>query len=160
MHTISIFLAQYLIFGILVLAVGYWLLAPAARKLRLIISGGITAAVGGLLAVIGSHAYYDPRPFVGGHVQALIGHTADNGFPSDHTLLAMVVALSVCMVSRRFGAILVVLAALVAAGRVLVHVHHPLDVIASTIFALVGALVAWWVTPHIERRLERKPAAL
>src|SRR4051812_3411940 len=46
--------------------------------------------------------YYDPLPFVVGHFTPLIEHAADNGFPSDHMLLASVLA----MVALRFNTML------------------------------------------------------
>ena len=46
----------------------------------------------GVIALILGHLYYNPRPFVVGNFTPLISHSVDNGFPSDHVLLASAIA--------------------------------------------------------------------
>ena len=74
-----------------------------------------------------------PRPFVVDHVPPLIPVATENGFRSDHTLLAMAVADVVFAFRRRAGSVLFALAALVGLGRVAAHVHHPIDVVGSAL---------------------------
>ena len=64
------------------------------------------------------------------------------GFPSDHALFAMFLALAVWYStrSRRLGLVMAALAAVVCIGRVLALVHTPLDVVGGIIIACVGAL--------------------
>jgi undecaprenyl-diphosphatase len=153
MHSSIVFCAQYLIFGLALAAAVYWLTIPKRHKLDMVIFGAITVAIAYLLAKIGSALFYDTRPFVSGHVTAFIGHSKDNGFPSDHMLFGAVVAVTVWSASKKLGTVLGVLALVVGIARVLAHVHHAIDILGSCIFAAVGGLVAWYVTPHITRHL-------
>ena len=45
-----------------------------------------------VLGVIARSLYFNPRPFMVSGVEPLISHAADNGFPSDHTLLLASIA--------------------------------------------------------------------
>ena len=64
------------------------------------------------------------------------------GFPSDHALFTMFLALAVWYGTRnrRLGITLVVLAAIISVGRVAALVHTPLDVAGGVIIACVGSL--------------------
>ena len=109
-----------------------------SRKQYLIflVAGSILAL---LLAKIGSHLYDNPRPFVNGGVTPLFSTSNDNGFPSDHTLLAAFLAFAALVYSRRLGIFLLVIALLAGWTRVAAGVHHAVDVIGS--FAFAGAAV-------------------
>src|SRR5689334_18645840 len=54
-----------------------------------------------VLAKVGHHLYDNPRPFITDHTAALYDSSIDNGFPSDHTLLAAVLGFVVIAFSRR-----------------------------------------------------------
>lgn len=95
-----------------------------------------------LLGLIGNQLYVNPRPFVVGHFVPLIQHVADNGFPSDDTLLVAALAAVGMYWNRWLGVALWAVAILVAVSRVYVGVHHSLDVTASIVCALV-AVPAW-----------------
>ena len=100
---------------------------------------------------IGGHLYYDTRPFVREHVAPLFAHAPDNGFPSDHALLTSFLAYSFWRYSKPFALALFVNALLVSAARVAAHVHSPIDIVGSVIFALIGALVVVWVNGKFAR---------
>lgn len=100
-------------------------------------AGILTFALGRLAGLI----YFDPRPFVVEHFTPLVAHAADNGFPSDHTLLVAALAMVGTYWNARLGITLWILAVLVAVSRVYVGVHHPIDVAASIIIALVAVFV-------------------
>lgn len=62
-------------------------------------------------------------------------------FPSMHTMLAFTVAGSIYFSGmKKMGSLLLFLALLVGAGRVMVGVHYPSDVLGGAIF---GLFVAW-----------------
>lgn len=134
--------AQYAVLLSIVIAVGVWLRLPRQQKWEF----GFTGVIGGAIAVallkLGGALYHDPRPFVTEHITPLFPHPADNGFPSDHTLLAMFLAMCVLFYSRKWGIVLIALAAAIGGARVAAHVHHWIDIFAAMLFAVVAALAA------------------
>ncbi len=90
------------------------------------------------LDLIGNLLYVDPRPFVVGHFIPLIPHVPDNGFPSDHTLLAAALAAIGMYWNKWLGLALWVIAIAIAIARVYVGLHHPIDVLGSIVFALIA----------------------
>lgn len=140
MNSLIVIVAKYFVF-ISVVAVGvYWLSAKVSIKLSLgwhLIAGGILALA---LSVLAGHLYYDPRPFVTHHLVPLFPHAADNGFPSDHALLASFLAFTMFLYSRRAGVFLLILAVLIGWARVAAHVHSPIDIVGS--FVISGVSVA------------------
>jgi len=105
------------------------------KLLVLTIAGGILAL---LLAKIGALLYFDPRPFTHPGVVSIIPHAPDNGFPSDHELLASVLAISTYVYFKLAGLLFGILAIVIGAARVLAHVHSPIDVIGSMLIAALA----------------------
>lgn len=149
MDIVLLFTAKYLIFLAIVAAAVYWLTLPRKQKLRFAVFGVITAAVALILAKTGSALYFDPRPFMTHAVTPLYPHAPDNGFPSDHTLLASVIAVTIFMFSKRMGAIFAIIAVLIGASRVVGHIHSPIDIIGSIVFAIIGGVAAYLLTPRV-----------
>ncbi len=149
MQQLLIFSAQYLFVLPFLILGGYFFTRrwPAQKRMMLFaIPAGLLTYV---LGFIGDILYYDPRPFVVGHFTPLIQHAADNGFPSDHTLLVSSLAAVGMYWNKRLGLVLWAIAILVAIGRVYVGVHHPIDVLASMAFALIAVSVWRAVVNHV-----------
>jgi undecaprenyl-diphosphatase len=142
MHELLLIFAKYLIGIVGLIAFIYWLAVPRHEKVRLIIFGIIAGSATFALAKIGSALFYDPRPFVVHHVVPLYPHGADNGFPSDHTLLAAIIAITVWVSSKRLGIVLFVMALLIGLSRVIGNIHSPIDIVGSIFFALLGGVLA------------------
>jgi undecaprenyl-diphosphatase len=91
----------------------------------------VAGALGALLALglnIGiGHLYYRPRPFVVLAVRSLLPHAADSSFYSDQLGIAGALAASLLFARRRLGVVAVLLAALLALGRVASAVQFPSD---------------------------------
>ena len=85
------------------------------------------------------------RPFEMIGAQPGAAYLNNPGFPSDHALFAMFLALAVWYGSRnrRLGLVLIGLTLVVCLGRVLALVHTPLDVVGGILVACVGAL--WYL---------------
>jgi membrane-associated phospholipid phosphatase len=83
----------------------------------------------------------------------LIAHAADNGFPSDHALMAASIVGAVALARLAWGLIVVPLAVLVEWARVGAGIHHPVDVIGSDVCVAIGFLLAIAIAPAIARRL-------
>lgn len=82
-----------------------------------------------------------PRPFVTlTDMQLLVSPQSSPAFPSGHASVAFALAFVVFRQDRDWGIAFLILAMLVAVGRVFVGVHYPLDVLAG---AAVGWGAAW-----------------
>ncbi len=106
-----------------------------------------------------SLVYFRPRPFVdlpGVHL-LIVKDAAEKSFPSDHAALAFALAIAVLLAHRRWGVVFLVLAMLVALGRIFVGVHYPSDVIVGAIVGGVWAsLVCHYGRGTFERLLKVK----
>lgn len=149
MDIVIIFCAQYLYLIVGLVAGIYWLTLPKEQKLQMVVFGVIAAIIAFALAKIGAALYFDPRPFVVQNIAPLYPHVADNGFPSDHTLLTAAIAVIVYSVSKKLGLALMVMAVIVGLARVLAHVHSPIDIIGSLAFAIAGGLSAYYLVPKL-----------
>lgn len=152
MNTIIIFLASYLILIVGLLVVFAVIRIRPSLRWRFIGFIIVAAIVSYVLAKVAGNLYYDPRPFVRDGTKALISHTNDNGFPSDHMLLASVLALASLLYSRRIGYVVAALAILVGIGRVSSGVHHGVDILGSVGCALIGSAVAYGIFVLYDRR--------
>ena len=140
MTGLIVFGATYLIWGIAIAGFVYIVQSPRRQKMGLF--AVVTLPVAYVVAKIVGWLWYDPRPFVESGIAPLVAHAADNGFPSDHTLLAATIASIVFVYNRPLGLVLWGLALVVGAARVFAGVHHTVDIIAS---AVIAALVVWGV---------------
>ena len=152
---LTIFAANYLVFieGLVAAALILVLLyrTPRARIVRWAVAVGVVVIIAYIAAQIGGAIYNDPRPFVVGHFQPLISHAADNGFPSDHSLLAAVLLAAVALAGVRWVLAILPLAVLVEWARVGAGLHHPIDVVGSDLCVAVGALAALLIAPALSR---------
>ena len=155
MHLIQLFAAKYLILVVVLMALGYWLTLSKKVKIELMVFGLIAGIVSFMLAKIGASLFYDTRPFVAQHIAPLYPRGADNGFPSDHTLLAAFTAVTIYTSSRRLGIGLMVLAVIIGTSRVIGHIHSPIDIVGSLIFALLGGFVAAQLAPRVIAKLSK-----
>jgi undecaprenyl-diphosphatase len=154
MRIILLFIAKYLFIIVGLAAFVCWLKASKQEKIRLIVFGAIAAIATLVLVKIGATLYFDPRPFVAHHVAPLYPHGADNGFPSDHTVLTMIIALTIFSSSKRLGIILIIMSILIGISRILGHIHSPIDILGSLVFALAGYAAAVLLSPYMLKRLK------
>ena len=104
--------------------------------LSALLATGLGLGIGQLLAQMWERA----RPFMDGSgTKALIAHSADSSFPSDHAIVAFAFAVSLLFWRRRIGFVAIAIASLLCVGRVSVGVHYPTDVLAG---GAVGAAAA------------------
>jgi membrane-associated phospholipid phosphatase len=150
--------AQYLLFGILLVAAATWLLLPRQDKVGLAAQAVVSLIVAFALIKMAAAIHTDPRPFVvDPSIKPLFAHSGDNGFPSDHTALAATVALLVMGYRRTLGAVLLALSLLLGGARVAAQVHHLQDIIAALLIAALAvgfAAASWrWARPRLPQRL-------
>ncbi len=105
------------------------------------VASGVLALV--LNLIITHFAPYRPRPFVmePHTVTQLVSHARDSSFPSDHAAGSFGFATGLFYMSPAVGILGVVLAFIVAWGRVFVGVHWPTDVLFGGLVGIVSGLV-------------------
>ncbi len=140
MNILIIFSAKYLVFVAAAIAIFYFLKQPRKTQKEILIFVLILFPVSYLTAKIISHFYFDPRPFVAQNFTPLLPHAADNGFPSDHTLLGAAIAFAIFHFNKKLGFLLLCFTVLVGVARVMAGVHHAVDIAGSIV--IVGAIYA------------------
>jgi membrane-associated phospholipid phosphatase len=150
-HTLIVWTAQYLLFVMAAVFVLVWLIAED-RNGKVVLAA--TAALGVVLMVaflyIAKDVHHDPRPFVQNpRIKPLFGHSRDDGFPSDHSIAAALIAVLVFWRHRVIGVLLGLAAAAIAWARVAAHVHHLQDVLAGLALGALAAVIAGLVVPPV-----------
>ena len=135
--------------GLVILAlmvIGGWLWARRNNNLEGVVASVLAAVSSGVALGINhfiSQAVARARPchalVAHHHLTVIVSCARDYSFPSDHAIIAGALAMGLMFVSRRLGAVAVVLAVFLAFARVYAGVHYPFDVVAGL---LAGALVA------------------
>ncbi len=151
MDTLIIVGAKYLFAAILLFAIAPLVWLPKDQKRNYVILGFGSAVLSIILTKLAGLCYVDPRPFTQG-VHALMEHEADNGFPSDHTVLSVTAALLCFRLNRELGVAALLLAAIVGACRVLSGVHHPVDAFAGAAIGIVAVLATGTVQRQLNLR--------
>lgn len=153
-----IFCAQYLPF--LVAAVALWFLLRLEILKRKSALGLLMLASTVALVTdkILNRIISSPRPFVIEDVAPLFPHAADNGFPSEHVVFAMVIASLVFVYNRKLGITLGILALIIGLARIIANVHHSIDVLGGAVIAIASVLGAWYVIslPKVQSLLKVK----
>jgi undecaprenyl-diphosphatase len=134
--------AAVAIYAFAVIALWFVSRPEGVQRLRLACASALASAAAGLIVnqAIGQLWVRD-RPYVE-HPGSLVLFTPashDPSFPSDHATAAFAIAVAVVFFHRKVGSAFLVVAAAIAASRVLVGAHYPSDVIAG---ALVGSCAA------------------
>jgi len=157
LHTPGRLYAEYgvAIFAILLLV--SWWRARATGDLRLV-TAALWAPVGALIAIglnqpLGN-LVAEPRPYtVLPHALVLVPRTTDFSFPSDHAVMAGAAAAGVLLVHRGLGLVTLALAVLMAATRVYVGAHFPVDVVAGLLLGALVTVVTYLVVRPLVLRL-------
>lgn len=138
---LAIFCAEYLVYALAVVWLVVVVLNYRKVTLNALIRTVLLAGVSFALSLVLTQIIIDPRPYLVEHLShTLVPISPDNGFPSDHTLLAAFFMVSLWWLRRRVVPYFAVGTALVALGRLGIAAHHTLDVAGSIVIVLVVAL--------------------
>ena len=100
-----------------------------------------------------------PRPYiVEPDPPPLMAATLDLSFPSGHASTSFAAAAMLTWFIPRAAPVLFTLAVLVAASRVYVGVHYPLDVVAGAILGLGVTSILRWLEANRPRSRRSTPA--
>lgn len=105
--------------------------------------------IAAILDKLTSKLYYDPRPFVTHHLHPLVSHVADNGFPSEHTLFSMTIAVSLVFFRPKVGWAAIAIAILVGISRVTAHVHSPIDIAGAAAMGLIAGYLGYQIAVRL-----------
>ena len=139
---VTIFLATKLYIVVVVVALVYVLLLHKERRNQVSLLALLTLPIAFVLGKVASLFIDNPGPFVVDGITPLLQHAADNGFPSDHTLLSATVACIVFAHHKTLGVVLLGLSILVGVARVWAGVHHYLDITGSVVIAISATYIA------------------
>ena len=156
MNLFIIFLANYLYLVIVIVAIIALAFAKNSTKNKSIKLALLTFPIAFISANILRFFFYNPRPFVVEHIKPLIPHAANNGFPSDHTLLVISVASIVFVFNKRLGSILFLLGLLVGYARILAEVHHPIDIFTSITVAIFSTYISLRILKNYNKNKIKK----
>lgn len=81
------------------------------------------------------------RPYESMDINPLVKHKQGESFPSRHTVSAFAIALVCLNVNLPFGIIMLILAVIVSASRILCGVHYISDVLSAIVIALLINLI-------------------
>lgn len=162
MNDLTVWAAQYLLWVMVAVFAAIWLWAETRRgKVTLAAAGVIGLVITVILIMVAGALHTDPRPFVQNpSIHPLFAHAPDNGFPSDHSAAAALIAVLIAIRHRWYGAGLGLLAIVIAWARVAAHVHHTQDVVAGLAIGVVAAALAYAAAQIISGWLMRHPTAL
>lgn len=141
MDLIIILSAKYLFLLPVAFFVVYFMILSPLLKKRFVVFSIFSFTFSFVLTKILGLLIYNPRPFVTEQIKPLIKHAADNGFPSDHTVLTATIAILIFFYNRKLGLILGFIALLVGTSRVLAGIHHPIDILGAFLIALTAVAV-------------------
>jgi undecaprenyl-diphosphatase len=133
-----IFLADYLLYLFLA-GVIFFLLATGQKNL--LFRCLLTAFLAWLFGLLLKNLFYLPRPFILAGNLPLARFNLDGSFPSNHSAMAFGLAIPLLKHrSKTVGLTALIIAVLVAVGRVLGGVHTLIDVAAGAVIALFISL--------------------
>jgi undecaprenyl-diphosphatase len=136
---IVMFLASFLIYFLFAGLVVLWFIDGKIKKEQVIHALAACLFAWTIAALI-KHFFPTIRPFVlnGGETDVILRPT-DGAFPSEHTVLAFAVAVTVFMHDKKVGWWFLVSALIVGVARIVANVHYPVDIIGG---AFLGTIVA------------------
>jgi undecaprenyl-diphosphatase len=116
-------------------------------------SGFAAAALAYATAFVIHHLWARPRPYMTHHISHPWSSTTDASFPSDHTTVSFAIAFAVVAFDPIAGAIFLVVAAIIAVGRLFIGAHYPGDVAAGLVIGAIAAAVVVRLLPRVVSRV-------
>jgi undecaprenyl-diphosphatase len=152
MDNLIIFSAKYVYLLEIIIAAIYFFLQSRSRQKQIIALSTLFLPLAYVLAQVIAVFYFDPRPFVVGNFTPLIPHAPDNGFPSDHMLLASAIASILLVYNKKISALAWIIAIIVGISRVYAGIHHVTDIVGSVAIVAVSMWIArQYILPQLAK---------
>jgi undecaprenyl-diphosphatase len=155
--TLAVWGADDLIFVMVaVVALRWWQIGSYPRMRHVCLVAGLSFLLAVVINLLVTLFIHRVRPNDAGLTQALIAHSPDWSFPSDHAATSTAIAAALWFQDhRKLATALFVAVAIICVSRVFVGVHYVSDVIGG---ALVGIAAAYVVSKlfHEDNRLSRQ----
>lgn len=133
-----IFGGKYLFLTVPIIFIVAWIQSGKKQKKQLTLALVLAILLAGILDKIAGKLFYDTRPFVTQGIKPLIQHSADNGFPSEHTLFCFTIATIIFFYRRNLGIVALIISTVVGISRAAAHVHSPIDIIGGMFIGAVA----------------------
>ncbi len=156
MNFLIVITAKYLIFLLILLGAVFFFKQNKSQQKQLLIFGGLSLPLSYLTAKLSALFYFNPRPFVVEHFIPLLQHSADNGFPSDHVLLASAIAMVIFYYNRKVGIFFLLLSILIGIARVLSGVHHAVDILGSIVISFFITSLVYYLIIIFKKKYSPK----
>lgn len=144
-----IFCAKYLVFLIPLVWLYVFFKIEIKSRRQFILTTLLAVAIAVILSKLAGKFYFHHRPFVMNNITPLVSHPNNNGFPSDHTLLATTLALVITVYRKQLGVVALIVAISVGIGRVLADVHWPVDIIGGLMFGVIAAYTGYYIVKKL-----------
>ena len=141
--TFVTFLGSFLIWFMFAGLLFLWVIDGRIKK-EVVLHAATACLLSWLIVVMLKSLLPTPRPFVNDGFPPLTFTVPPSmsSFPSSHAAVAFAIAVSVWYHKKKIGFWFLILAVLVAGGRVLTNVHFYLDVLVG---GVIGILVAYLI---------------
>ena len=113
----------------------------------------------GLIIGIGiiKNSVQRPRPcWVNQDFKLLIPNPKDYSFPSGHTQASVIAATILTLYKRKWGIVVIPLAAMIAFSRLYLYVHFPSDVLGGALLGLIIGFVTFFCGNKILEQINNK----
>ena len=136
---VIMFFATFLIWILYAGLIILWFIDGKIRKEQ-VVHALVAGLIAWVIAFLIKKAFPTFRPFmINGRDVDVLFRPTDAAFPSEHTVLAFSLAVTIFLHDKKVGLWYLFGALLIGVFRVLANVHYPIDILGG---ALIGTLVA------------------
>jgi len=149
---IAVFLARWAIYLFLV-PVFYFVKTKKKALHHAVAEAAWSGGIALILTTLMAYFLQRPRPYIDmSGINLLIPPPLNTSFPSGHTAASFAIAFAILYADRRWGVFALVLACLIAFGRIAVGVHYPSDIIGGILVGFASFALVRFMHGELTRR--------